>query len=447
MKPDSRIFQDMDKNQLVEMLQKYQILLEFNEIILQDLDLDTVLQNVLREALKLTRAEKASIFLINREKNILEFAATTDKNADDLKSLTVPMGKGIAGYVAETGKVVNLATVKGDERFYAGIDQATGSQTQSYLCVPMRVRGNIIGTSQLMNKKGGQFDPTDESTMVEFSRIAAIAIENALLHKASLEKQKFERDLIVAKEIQEKLLPRSFPHLEDYSLYGFTQPAQKVGGDYYQYFLSKGDEEYIDFVICDVSGKGVSASLIVENFDAALKLYKTMFEDIELMMFYVNNFICENIILGKFITAFFARVHRKTGIIHYVNAGHNAPYLFKKKNGKIKTTELKNCGPILGLTKDFAYSSHFLKMDPDDALVAFSDGIVEAMDKREMLFGEKKLIKSYEKALTIYSKNADTTKAQFIAEFIREEINIFQDRDNQHDDLTMVVLTRSGEKM
>lgn len=442
----SKNYDHLDKESLIGELKKYQTILELNELITKDLDLEIVLHNVLHEAIELTSSEKASIFLINREKNILEFAATTDENAGDLKNLTVPLGKGIAGYVAETGKFVNMENVKKDERFYSGIDKATGQDTTSYLCVPLMVRNRIIGTAQLMNKKDGVYQQNDEYIMMEFARIAAIAIENALLHKITLEKERIERDLTVAREIQNNLLPDRFPELPDYSIWGLTRPAQQVGGDYYNYFLSERKDDYIDIVISDVSGKGISASLIVENFDASLKLYKSMYEDVELLMYYVNNFICDNIILGKFITVFFARIHRKTGIVQYINAGHNSPYMFKAQDGNSEVIELENSGPFMGLMKDFAYRSFYLKLEDNETLLAFSDGIVEAMNEKEELYSEERLINDYKEIEKKLKKEKRVLDARRIVEYIQDKVTSFQNSAAQHDDLTLLVVTNNGKK-
>lgn len=437
----SEKYAQFDKESLLHELKKYHTILELNELITKDLDLEIVLQNVLKEAMDLTNSEKASVFLINHKKNILEFAATTDENAGELKNLTVPMGKGIAGYVAETGKVVNIEDVKKDNRFYSGIDKATGQDTFSYLCVPLKVRGKIIGTAQLMNKKDGIYQANDEYIMVEFSRIAAIAIENALLHKVTLEKERIERDLTVAREIQNKLLPHGFPDLPDYSIWGLTSPAQEVGGDYYSYFLSEKRDDYLDIVISDVSGKGISASLIVENFDASLKLYRSMYEDLELLMFYVNNFICDNIIMGKFITVFYARIHRKTGIMQYINAGHNSPFLFKNDENNQDVIELENSGPFIGLMKDIAYRSYYLKMEENESLVAFSDGIVEAMNEKEELYGEERLIQDFKDIHLSTKERGNICDARLAAEYIHKKVNEFQNVALQHDDLTLLVVS------
>ncbi len=125
---------------------RYVSLFQINEVLSSTLDYDEVLRLVLQEMRALSGAEIASIFLINKKDQVLEFAATTDAQAELLKNIRVPLGKGISGYVAQTGEYVNQSDIKTDSRYYKEVDVTRGGETKSYLCVPLKLRGEIKGT-------------------------------------------------------------------------------------------------------------------------------------------------------------------------------------------------------------------------------------------------------------------------------------------------------------
>jgi sigma-B regulation protein RsbU (phosphoserine phosphatase) len=191
-----KFFKKASRQEIYEEFTKYLTLLDLNEQLISSLNFKEVLENVLKLACEFTGAEKASIFLINRQDKVLEFAATTDKQAEKLKDIKIPMGSGIAGHVAETGEIINILDAQNDPHFYQKVDQKTGIITRSYLCVPLHIRDEIIGTAQLMNKvDADHFSEADERFMISFSSQAALAIETAILHKQSLEKQAIEQEL------------------------------------------------------------------------------------------------------------------------------------------------------------------------------------------------------------------------------------------------------------
>ncbi|HNL11612.1 MAG TPA: GAF domain-containing protein, partial [Turneriella sp.] len=149
---------------------RYVSLFQINEVLSSTLEYDEVLRLVLQEMRTLSGAEIASIFLINKKDQVLEFAATTDEKADLLKNIRVPLGKGISGYVAQTGEYVNQSDIQSDTRYYREVDVTRGGETKSYLCVPLKLRGEIKGTVQLMNKAGGHpFSDADVRLMLNFS--------------------------------------------------------------------------------------------------------------------------------------------------------------------------------------------------------------------------------------------------------------------------------------
>lgn len=425
-------------------LVRYVSLFQINEVLSSTLDYDEVLRLVLQEMRALSGAEIASIFLINKKEQVLEFAATTDVQVELLKSVRVPLGKGISGYVAQTGEHVNLSDIRSDERYYKEVDQTRGAETKSYLCVPLKLRGEIKGTVQLMNKVGGgAFTNADIRLMLNFSSQAAMAIETSLLHREALTKKAFERDVHLAADIQRQSLPSTMPSIPGYSLFGHTEPAQDVGGDYFQFIphIDRTTKQKMDIIVADVAGKGIPASLIVSNFHAALQLLSPLYDTLGELAFQLNNFMRQNLISGTFVTAFIARLEPDTGRVQYVSCGHNPPYLFREENGNTQATLLEQSGTAFGLRYDMAYRVHTVNLEAQDTLLIYSDGITEAMDPDNNQYETERMLACVKKSLSS-SKESKNESAQHIVETLRSDADRHRRGAEVNDDLTLVCLRR-----
>ncbi|MDH5716010.1 MAG: SpoIIE family protein phosphatase [Spirochaetia bacterium] len=447
IKEYEQFLNEAGREELADELRKYIGLLQINEIISSSFEIEKVLKDVLTQACNLTNAEIGSIFLINKKENVLEFKATTDPNYEMLEKIKVPLGQGISGYVAQTGEIVNTSNVQNDKRFYSDVDRVTGGKTESYLCVPLKVRNEIIGTAQLLNKKNnGIFTEDDIRISRAFSSQAAIAIERALLHNEALLSERIERELKVAAGIQKELLPQKDPEIEGYSISGTSIPARSVGGDYFNYFIQKenGKIKFVDIIIADVSGKGVPASLIVSNFHSGLQLLLPLYEKINDFTYHLNNFMKENLTMGNFITFFIMRLFPEEGKIQYANCGHNPPYYLKVNELKNEIIQLKSSGPIIGLLDNVDYKIHEMKIEKGDLLIPFSDGVDEAQNKKFDFFGEERTIeaitKSFEKAKKEDHLKNDISK--FMVKEILKIVDNFRDGAELNDDTTLEVIYR-----
>jgi phosphoserine phosphatase RsbU/P len=423
-------------------LTRYVSLFQINEVLSSTLDYDEVLRLVLQEMRTLSGAEIASIFLINKADQVLEFAATTDPKADLLKDIRVPLGKGISGYVAQTGEYVNQNDIQSDTRFYKEVDITRGGETKSYLCVPLKLRGEIKGTVQLMNKVGGlPFTEADVRLMLNFSSQAAMAIETSLLHRDALSKKAFERDVHLAADIQRQSLPHTMPAIRGYSIHGHTEPAQDVGGDYFQFIkhVDRTGNVKTDIIVADVAGKGIPASLIVSNFHAALQLLSPLYDTLGELAFQLNNFMRQNLITGTFVTSFIARLDAPTGRMHYVSCGHNPPYIFREVDGVVTEELLKQSGTAFGLRYDMEYRVHRLDLKPGETLVIYSDGITEAMNRQNVQYETDRMNASIIESL---QKTSGEGAARQVVDSLRKDVDRFREGAEVNDDLTVVCLQR-----
>lgn len=350
------------------------------------LDLEVVLRNTLETATALMKAEVGSIALINAEGTHLEFVESTDPNFARLKQLQVPIGEGIAGDVAKQGRPVRVEDVREDARFYGKIDENLGMRTQSYLCVPLLVEGKVIGTAQIMNRLDGRsFTVSDERLLEGFARQAALAIHNARMHQVLLEQRAIESELEVCSQIQRKLFPDKPPEVPGFIVHGASVPCRQVGGDYYS-FVRRPDGSY-DVVIADVSGKGLSAALMVSEFHTGFHMVSQMDCDLRSAVRLLDDHMKESLIIGKFITAFIARVRPGEREIEYTLAGHPGPFVVAP--GSI--VQLEITGTAFGIPGTPPLETRRCSMDPGSVLIAYTDGYSEAQSPDGDLYDDERI--------------------------------------------------------
>jgi phosphoserine phosphatase RsbU/P len=409
-------------------IKRLEALINASKILNSTLNLDRLLALILDLATKNLKAARGTIYLIDVERKELWSKVLKGKN---LVEIRLPIGTGIAGYVAKTGKTVNLKDAWKDKRFFSGFDLRTGFQTKTMLCMPMRDRkGRIIGVFQILNKNSGAFTREDEVFLEAFSDHAAIAIETARLHRDIVEKERIEKELEIAGHIQRRLLPKELPLLNGYELDAVARPTKLVGGDYYD-FLPTNDGKYA-VVIADVSGKGVPAALLVSTLHASLHAFIGGEENLAELVGRLNALIFENTEAERYITAFLGILDPRGGSVTYVNAGHCFPYVFRSKEGSI--TPLEATGLPLGMFEGVGFEQVTQKLEPADFLVLYTDGVTEAMNSSFEEYGEKR----FRQAMVGQS---DQTASKFLGGIVAD-VEKFVSGEPQSDDLTMMVLKR-----
>jgi sigma-B regulation protein RsbU (phosphoserine phosphatase) len=409
-------------------IRRLEALINASKILNSTLDLDELLKIILELATKNLKAARGTIYLIDEEKNELWSKVLKGK---ELVRIRLPIGTGIAGHVAKTGKTVNLRHAWKDKRFFSGFDLRTGFQTKTMLCMPMRDRkGKIIGVFQILNKKVGVFDKQDEYFLEAFSDHAALAIENARLHLAIVEKERIEKEIEIAGAIQRRLLPKELPALPGYELDAIAQPTKMVGGDYFD--IIKLDDGKFALVVADVSGKGVPAALLVSTLHASLHAYIEGTLDLAELNGKLNHVVYANTEPERFITLFIGILDIPQATFTYVNAGHNFPFVFRPSTSSLST--LASGGLPLGMFEVTQFQQETISLSKQDTIVLYTDGVTEAMDKSFREYGEdrlrKRIIENGEKPAAVLKQDIVSDVARFVAD------------EPQSDDLTLMVVKR-----
>jgi len=296
------------------------------------------------------------------------------------------------------------------------------------LIVPMEVQGKTKGLILLGERINKQpYTDSDIEFIYSVGSLAIISLENKRLFLEELVKQKMEEELEIAREIQQNLLPQTLPRFSNFDMAAVNMSSKQVGGDYYDVITL--DDNRFCVAIADVSGKGAPASLLMANIQAFLQVICRQDLNIVDSTALINDLIFANTSDGRFITFFWAVVNNEERKLTYVNAGHNPPLLIR--DGKI--TKLKKGGIIFGVVEStIPYISETVSLQKDDVIVLFTDGISEAMNKKEEEYSDERL---EETAIRLASGTANE-----ILEGIKKEVYEFANGAPQSDDITMVIL-------
>jgi sigma-B regulation protein RsbU (phosphoserine phosphatase) len=416
--------------QLESMVLELNYLHQVSQRISQKKEIDVLLHEIMESCKEVTNAEASSLLIYDEKENNLYFAVALGEKGEAVKKIACKLGEGIAGWVAENRQPLLVPDCYEDPRFNPEYDKKSGFRTRSMLCVPMLKDEKLVGVIQVINKKSGKvFTDRDLNLFQILASQCGISIENARLTEVQIRQKAFERELETARMIQENLIPQSLPPIlnTDYSFR--LKSAKEVGGDFYNVY--KIDDDHTLFFICDVSGKSISAALIVSTICSCLMTYfKVRHEanDILEIVTALNKVLVDSTTDEKFATAWFGLYHIPTGKLTSVNGGHNSTFIFRE--GKLHK-ELNEGGMFLGLS-DIPYKTEVFELTSGDIMVCFTDGISEAMNKSGDQYGEQRLAEVVKSSASLSSEE--------IIQAVFDDVNQFASGAEQSDDMTCGVI-------
>ena len=304
------------------------------------------------------------------------------------------------------------------------------------LLLPLPGRDQLMGLITLGPKRSEEpYTPTDLRLLESVATQTGLALEIGNLARSlaseATQRERIHREIEVAREVQERLFPQEFPVIDGVSLAGHCRPQQGVGGDYYDSFLL--DDGRMGLAIGDVSGKGISAALLMASLRASLRgMTLDAPHDLAAMMEKVNRLVYEASATNRYATFFFATYNMQTRELIYVNAGHNAPFLIRRRADNSQVERLEAGGPVIGLLPFAKYEEQRCVLQPGDLLLAYTDGISEAMTEREEEWGEDRMLAAAE--------TFPDGCAQQVLEHLFAEADRFTGNAPQFDDMTLLVL-------
>ena len=305
-------------------------------------------------------------------------------------------------------------------------------------CIMVSAYGDMDNIRSAMNK--GAFDfATKPIDLDDLSRTIEKAIEQVRYIRESQQEhnqlESIKNDLAIAGEIQQTILPRSFPPFPELTevvdIYASMTPAKDVGGDFYDFFQI--DDERIGLVIADVSGKGVPASLFMAVSRTLLRATALRGVSSAECLTYANKLLCKESLDSMFVTVFYGIYHYKTGMMDNTNAGHNPPYLLRGG----RTVE---CLPVasnfvVGVFDDIEFESNTLTFGIGDTLLLYTDGVTEAFNDKREQFSESNL-------QDILASMHESSSAKEVVTSVLQSVKTFSGDYPQSDDITLLSLQR-----
>jgi sigma-B regulation protein RsbU (phosphoserine phosphatase) len=392
----------------------------FSKLITQVLDFNDLAETISDIAMKVCNAQAAWIVL----KKVNDLTTLANKNIGYLDANLI--NNFIFRMEKDSSKIgtfmISMNKFEENEKL---------SEKYSTLAVtPLIDRKELRG--YLVSAKKGDFifDDEDKNALDTFSDYASVAIENARLLEESIEKERLEKELDVAREIQKKILPVKNPSFNELSISSVFIPAFEVGGDYYDFFDIA--ENKLGFIIADVSGKGISAAFVMAEIKGIFESLTKTYDNPKEILVRANQILKRTLDRKTFISAAFGLIDIKKRTLRISRAGH-CPILILR-DGVVEN--IRPTGIGLGLSFDRRFSDSLeeieYKLKENDCIVLYTDGITEAKNNELEDFGDK----VFEEILL----ESIQDEPDIIANKVIQKISDFTKNNSQHDDITLVIL-------
>jgi phosphoserine phosphatase RsbU/P len=371
-------------------------------------------------------------FLVLRDPRTGRLAPRAVKHRRHEDTQTVRISRTIVNNVMASREAMLSADAATDARFDMA-ESIVDFHIRSMMCAPLVDRANnSLGVIQLDTlDPRNRFKPDDLELLVSVACQAAFAVENAQLHENAMRDEAIRRELAMAHEVQRGFLPSTAPHIAGYDFFEFYEPANQLGGDYYDYVELPGDR--LAVVVADVSGKGISASLLMAKLSAETRFFLASEPLPAKAIGRLNRAFCQSGWEDRFVTMVLAVLEPQRNEVTIVNAGHLPPLLRRGPGNVTAVGEAETRLP-LGVDAKVEYAPYTLSLAPGDSLVLYTDGITEAMNVQDELYGPKRL-------LNLLATDAD--RVSLLGRRILDDVKRFVGARSQSDDMCLTCLGRA----
>ena len=420
-----------------EGLLKLNLLLEATSLLHSQLPLDSVLCTMIDHAIAITDADRGLLIEADAS-GAHRVRLARGKGAAQLSPESLaPSQTALRLALDQRSSVItedlNLADMK-----FQGADSIVAQRLRAVVAIPLYAMprassteslvlkaGQFLGVLYLDSRRPAAFSKLDRQILDALSVQAGSILDNARLVERERERQRLEQELSIARNIQEALIPDGFRDFPYFAVSGIHTPCLEVGGDYFDVF--EMSEDRTAFLVADVSGKGLGAALLTTMLQGALS-GMTIGAAPARVFNHINHFLCEHAEVGRYATMFFGILHPH-GRLEYFNAGHPSPLLIRR--GKVSELYTEGSFPV-GLIPEAEYVASEVELQPDDTLVLFSDGVTEAADPDEQMFGVSRLrevLSSHHQA-----------PLERLQKAVLESVDAFARGASQADDITLLLV-------
>ena len=401
-------------------------ILELTRLMMGSSDLDNLLQLVIDSSLEVLDAERASILLFDADSNEL-----ISRVASGGEEIRFPADSGIAGATIEAKKPLNVSDAYTDPRFNADIDRQTGFKTRNLLSLPlMDVSGDIVGVLEVLNKLEGAFSDEDEKLGSTLAAQAGVCLQRARLLHHYREKLEMEQAMEIAREIQCDFLPKRAPVVEGYDIAGVCEPADKTGGDLFDYIPAANGGWLI--VVADASGHGVGPALVAAETRAILRTASATSSDPCEVLEVANRLLADDLD-GRFVTCFVGLLDPDTSILSYASAGHG-PIVVYHSSEDCFEQDPATALPLGILSQAERPELVTCRLGRGDFVLIPTDGCFEMTNPEGQMYGVERLL--------AHAREKREKVADEMLWALLGEIKAFIGSHPQQDDCTAVVIKR-----
>lgn len=368
---------------------KLKAVLEISNSLAGTLDLAALLPKILDSLFSIFNyADRGCILLKDASTGEMVPRAMRHRRADE--DSTVRLSRTIVAKVLSEKVGILSADASADDAF-SGSQSIADLKIRSMMCVPLLgLDGEPLGVVSIDSQNVlGQFTQDDLDILMTVAGQAALAYENTRLARAFADKQKQDADLELARNVQRNLLPTEMPAVEGYQFYASYDAARAVGGDMYDWF--KLPEGKICLSFGDVAGKGVPGALIMSRMSSCVQSTVRHVHDVVQAIMAINEQMCDGKIEGRFVTFILCVVDTRTHEVVLANAGHAAP-IIRRANGTVERFAQELAGPAIGMLEDYPYEAETRQLAPGDMVVITTDGVEEAMNPENELYGTERVL-------------------------------------------------------
>jgi phosphoserine phosphatase len=391
------------------------------------LDLQTMLERVIDEGRAVLRADRGTVFLYDAETD--ELFSTVATGTDTLR---IPADRGIVGECARTRRVINVPDCYADPRFNRDIDRKTGYRSRCLLTVPLvGYDDSLVGVLQVLNKDGGVFTEEDEHIATALGAQCAVALQRARMLEDLVAKEKMERELAVARDIQMRVLPKEVPDVPGYDVAGWSRPADETGGDTFD-IIGIADHRLM-LLLGDATGHGIGPALSVTQVRSMLRMCVRLGAGLDDAFKNINDQLSDDLASNRFVTAFLGVLDAGANRLAY-HAGGQGP-LLRYHGARGECEWLKASTVPMGLMTGLPLEQPpALELSPGDILAVMTDGIYEYENPSEEQFGESRVEE-------IVRQNREAPMSRLV-ERIVAAVEEFADGAPQNDDMTILLVRR-----
>jgi phosphoserine phosphatase RsbU/P len=390
-------------------------------------ELTPLLHQIERAALQVLQCERASVFIYDAQTHELY-----SRMATGVDEIRFSADQGIAGEAARKSEVIIVADAYADKRFNPEIDRKTGFTTRNMVTFPLRGLDNsTVGVLQVLNKSTGPFDAWDRDLVETLGAQIGVVLQRQLLLEQYAEKQRIQADLNIAREIQQRLLPKEPPAVPGFDIAGWNKPADETGGDCFD-FIPLGDGS-LAVTIADATGHGVGPALVIAECRALFRATVLLSADLAAVVGNINNLLCADLPTDRFVTAFFGVLSAKERTLHYISAGHGPLFRYLRREDRV--LELKADTVPLGIMPGMVCDPpQGFVLEPGDMMVLVTDGFAEWIGTDGEQVGQERLC-------DVIRRYRDSPCAEII-QALHQMVLEFAGGTHQADDLTAVVIKK-----